>query len=134
MNTPGLHTPLQVYLVEDSAVLRDRLREMVEAIEGVECAGSAQTARAAIYDIRRLRPDAVILDLRLIDGSGFDVLRALRDEQPMPVFYVLSSLCIEPYRRLAMKLGATAVLDKATDMPAVRDLLAQRAAQHRETH
>lgn len=134
METSGLQAPLQVYLVEDSEVVRDRLREMVEDIEGVECAGSAATARAAIYEIRRLRPDAVILDLRLTDGSGFDVLRALRDEQPMPAFYVLSSLCIEPYRRLAMRLGATAVLDKAMDMPAVRDLLVQRAAQHRETH
>src|SRR5690606_37459056 len=99
-----------------------------------ECAGSAATARAAIYEIRRLRPDAVILDLRLTDGSGFDVLRALRDEQPMPAFYVLSSLCIAPHRRPAMRAGVTALLDKAMDMPAVRDLLVQRAAQHRETH
>jgi len=127
MNT---HAPLQVYVVEDSAAVRDRLREMVDSIDGARCAGCAQTAQAAIDDIRRLRPDAVILDIRLAQGSGFEVLHALRDERPNPAFYVLSSIAVGPYRRLALKLGAAAVLDKAMDLPAIHDLIAQHAARH----
>lgn len=128
MHTSG--QPLQVYVVDDSALIRDRLRDMVDSIEGAHCAGCARTAQAAIEDIRRLHPDAVILDIPLAQSSGFEVLRALQGEQPIPAFYVLSSIAVEPYRRLALKLGATAVLDKATDLPVIRDLIAQRAARH----
>ena len=123
-------TQLQVYLVEDSAPVRERLREMVESIEGARCMGCARPAQAAIEDIRRLRPDAVILDIRLAQGSGFEVLQALQDERPNPAFYVLSSIAVGPYRRLALKLGAAAVLDKAMDLPAIYDLIALHAARH----
>jgi DNA-binding NarL/FixJ family response regulator len=121
---------LQVFVVEDSAAVRERLEELVDSIRGAHCAGSAETAAAAIAGIRRLRPDAVILDLRLSEGSGFDVMRALRGEFPAPEFYVLSSFAIEPYRRLALKLGAAAFLDKTTEMSSMRGLLEQRAARH----
>jgi DNA-binding NarL/FixJ family response regulator len=122
--------PLQVFVVEDSAPVRERLEELVESIDGAHCAGSAETAAGAIAGIRRLRPDAVILDIRLSEGTGFDVMRALRGEQPAPEFYVLSSFALEPYRRLALKLGASAFLDKTTEMSAIRGLLEQRAARH----
>jgi DNA-binding NarL/FixJ family response regulator len=120
--------PLRVYVVEDSAPVRERLAEMVDSIAGARCTGSAETAEAAIAGIRQTRPDAVILDIRLADGTGFDVMRALRDYQPKPVFYVLSSFALEPYRRLAMKLGAAAFLDKATQIETIRQLIARLAS------
>ncbi|HEX7811868.1 MAG TPA: response regulator [Burkholderiales bacterium] len=120
---------LRVYVVEDSAPVRERLQEMVESIAGARCAGSAETARAAIAGIRETSPDAVILDIRLPDGTGFDVMRALKNHQPSPVFYVLSSFALEPYRRLAMKLGATAFLDKVTQLETIRELIANHASR-----
>ncbi|HWA14692.1 MAG TPA: response regulator [Burkholderiales bacterium] len=122
--------PLEVFVVEDSAPVRERLEELVGSIAGAHCAGSAESAAGAIAGIRRLRPDAVILDIRLSEGTGFDVMRALRGEHPAPEFYVLSSFALEPYRRLALKLGAAAFLDKATEMAAIRGLLEQHAARH----
>lgn len=128
--SPKPAIPLQVFVVEDSAPVRERLEELVDSIEGAHCAGSAGSAEGAIAGIRRLRPDAVILDIRLSAGTGFDVMRALHGEQPAPEFYVLSSFALEPYRRLALKLGAAAFLDKTTEMSAIRGLLEQHAARH----
>jgi DNA-binding NarL/FixJ family response regulator len=116
--TQASRQPLQVFVVEDSAPVSERLQELVDSIEGAHCAGSATTAGAAIEEIRRLRPDAVILDVRLAQGSGFDVMRALREDEPHPAFYVLTSFALDPYRRLALKLGAT------------RTLLEQHVARH----
>jgi DNA-binding NarL/FixJ family response regulator len=127
---PTHNTPLQVFVVEDSAAVRERLLELVDSIDGARCTGYAGTASAAIEGIRSLRPDAVILDLRLAEGNGFDVMRALRDDGPGPDFYVLSSFAIEPYRRLALRMGAAAFLDKVTELSAIRDLIAQRAMRH----
>ena len=120
---------LQVFVVEDSLPVSERLQELVDSIDGARCAGSARTAAAAVEAIRRIRPHAVILDLRLAQGTGFDVMRAFKDEPLNPAFYVLSSFAIEPYRRLAFKLGAAAFLDKTTDLFAIRTLLEQHAAR-----
>jgi DNA-binding NarL/FixJ family response regulator len=126
------HTALQVFIVEDSQPVSERLQELVDSIDGAHCAGSAQTAESAIEGIRRTRPDVVILDLRLAQGTGFDVMRALKEDAPIPEFYVLSSFALEPYRRLAFKLGAAAFLDKTMELAAVRGLIEQHAARHRE--
>lgn len=123
-------SPLRVFVVEDSAPVRERLEELVASVAGVRCAGSATTADAAISGILDTHPDAVILDLRLAQGSGFDVMRALHGHLPAVDFFVLSSFAVEPYRRLACKLGAAAFLDKTTQLDAVRGLLEREAARH----
>jgi DNA-binding NarL/FixJ family response regulator len=118
-----------VYLVEDSALVRERLLEMLDAVPGVRVAGMATGADRAIKDILALRPDVVVLDVRLDQGSGFDVLRALHAQAPDIDVYMLSSFASDPYRHLARQLGARDYFDKAVDFGRVRDIVAARAAQ-----
>ena len=126
----GTGPSLHVFIVEDSEPVRERLEEMLASIAGARCAGSAGTAEEATGEILRGRPDAVILDIGLSQGSGFDVLRALqKDVAAMPV-YVLTNHSTEPYRRLAMRLGAAAFFDKTTQIDDLRALL-KRDANHR---
>jgi DNA-binding NarL/FixJ family response regulator len=119
---------LRVYLVEDSEIVRSRLESMLEAIPGVRTVGHAADALGAIRGIHAEQPDLVLLDLRLAQGSGFDVLSGTRDLTPAPEIYVLSSFAGGPYRKLAMSLGATDCFDKTNDFERVRDLVAERAA------
>jgi DNA-binding NarL/FixJ family response regulator len=132
--TSRIHTqppaPLRVFIVEDSEAVRERLKEMVANIEGARCAGSATTVDAALRGIAATRPDAVILDIRLEQGSGFDVLRGLQAAVLPTQVYIFSNLATEPYRRLALRLGAAAFFDKCNQTDDMRALLAQRAAQH----
>lgn len=125
----GAPLPLDVFIVEGSPYVRERLEEMVTSIAGARCTGSAASAEEAFGTIRRVRPDAVILDIGLEDGRGFELLRALRDLYADTSIYVLSNFVMEPYKRLAIRLGASAFFDKSTEIDAMRDLLAQRAAQ-----
>jgi DNA-binding NarL/FixJ family response regulator len=120
--------PLRVFVVEDSAAIRERIEGLVESIDGACCAGSADSATQATVDIERIRPDAVILDIRLAQGTGFDVIRLLRQRGVDTSFYVITNHAIEPYRRLAVRLGAEAFLDKTTQFETLRGLLAHRAA------
>lgn len=121
--------PLRVFIVEDSGYLLERLEEMVRNIEGARCAGSAGTADAALRAIADTRPDAVILDVRLAQGSGFDVLRALQASAHPPEVFIFSNFASEPYRRMATRLGAAAFFDKSSQTDDMRALLAQRASQ-----
>ena len=117
---------MEVFLVEDSAHVAQRIEEMLVAIEGVRTVGSAARADHAIRDILDLRPDAVLCDISLAQGTGFDVLRALREQAPGVEVYMLSNFATEPYRRLAARLGARDFFDKSTELVRLRDAVAER--------
>ena len=71
---------LKVYLVEDSPAILERLEALLGTIEGARTVGRASGASEAIEGILAQHPDLVVLDLKLAEGSGFDVLRAVRGE------------------------------------------------------
>jgi DNA-binding NarL/FixJ family response regulator len=119
---------MEIFLVEDSALVRARLAETLGAIPGARIVGEADRAEAAISGILAARPDLVLLDVNLAEGSGFDVLRAVRKQAPEVEFYMLSNFAAFPYRDLAERLGARAFFDKSKEFPRVRELVAQRAA------
>ena len=118
-----------VFLVEDSPLVSERLEAMLAAVAGVTTVGCATGAEEATRRILAGRPDAVVLDLKLAQGSGFDVLRAVHESAPEIDVYVLSNLAAAPYRRRAERLGARGFFDKTTQFERIRETIAVRAAQ-----
>jgi DNA-binding NarL/FixJ family response regulator len=116
-----------VYLVDDSHLIRDRLRSMLAALPGVQTIGEAAGADEAIAGILSGRPQVVLLDVALAQGSGFDVLRAVRDEAPEIDVFMLSNLASYPYRDLAQRLGARGYFDKSRELARVCDVFRQDA-------
>jgi DNA-binding NarL/FixJ family response regulator len=125
---PGRHTGAMktVYLVEDAPLVRARLLELLQDVPDTRIVGIAARAAEAIAEILDDRPDVVVLDLHLAEGSGFDVLRAVRAAAPEIEIYILSSIAPEPYRRLAARLGARGFFDKSSEFERVRETLAAR--------
>ena len=119
----------RVFLVEDSAPVRQRVAALLGSIKGVTTVGSAATARDAERGILVTQPDAVVLDIRLAQGSGFDLLRALRAQLPQIEVYVLSNFIAPAYRQLAAKFGVRGFFDKSIEIEALRRAIAERAAQ-----
>jgi DNA-binding NarL/FixJ family response regulator len=117
-----------IYLVEDSVPVRERLTTLLEDIPGTRVVGHAATAREAVGEILALRPDAVLCDLNLKQGTGFEVLRALRERAPEIPCYMLSNFATGPYRRLAAELGARDFFDKSSEIERMRDVIARRNA------
>jgi DNA-binding NarL/FixJ family response regulator len=68
-----------VLVVDDHAGFRARVREMLE-ISGYDVVGEAADGASAVTAARRLRPDVVLLDVRLPDMSGFDVAEQIAGE------------------------------------------------------
>jgi len=92
-----------ILLVEDEESITAPLAEALER-EGFTTA-IARTAADAIELGRRVRPDLVLLDLMLPDGSGFDVCRELRAASPVPII-ILSARGEEADRVVGLELGA----------------------------
>ena len=93
-------------IVEEAAALADSLADLLTGAR-FACA-TAGTVAEALAASKELRPDAVLLDLALPDGSGLDVCRALRASQATAGvrILVLSALTSELERVLAFELGA----------------------------
>ena len=111
---------LRVLLVEDSKLLAERVREVLEQIPGVEVVGTADTERAAVAMTHAHDVHAIILDLQLKEGSGFGVLRALGRARPAVI--VLTNFSLPTFAERAKELGVEQFLDKGMDfdrLPAV---------------
>jgi len=119
--------PVRVFVVEDSERIRQRLDALI-AQAGAENAGHAAEVGPATRAILETRPDVVILDLQLADGTGFDVLRALRARAPEIDVYFVSNFAADPYRQLAERLGARGFFDKSNEFGRIRDVVVERAA------
>lgn len=119
---------MKVFLVEDSPLLRPRLEAVLGSITGARLIGQAVGAQQAVQAILAERPDAVVLDIHLAEGNGFDVLKALQKSAPQVAVYVLTNFPIEPYRRKAESLGARGFFDKSGELGRLRDALAAYAA------
>ena len=118
---------MKVFLVEDSPLLRERVQTIVGSIPGAQCVGHAAGAEEAIAAIPASSADIVVLDLQLAQGSGFDVLRAVRLALPDVRFYVLTNFANDAYRRKAERLGARGFFDKSHEFDRLRDALAAAA-------
>ena len=114
---------MNVYIVEDSASIRERLAAMLGGIEGVTVVGEAETPGEALEGILRTRPDSVVLDLHLVGGSGIEVLRQGRLKSPGTVFIVLTNYPNAQYRRICMEAGAAYFFDKSSEIAKVREVI-----------
>jgi two-component system, OmpR family, response regulator len=126
--------PLRVLLIEDSALLADRLIELVNRVPDVDLIDTVDTEADALDRISEVSPDVLILDLHLREGSGFGVLRSLAlSARPRPKIVVLTNFGLPEYRRAAELFGVEAFLDKAREyfrLPSLLiDFAKERAVQ-----
>jgi DNA-binding NarL/FixJ family response regulator len=112
-----------VYLVEDSAVVRERLRAMLAELPGLQVVGEAEDATGAVAGIRSLKPHVVILDLQLAAGTGFDVLEQIRHDRLDPMVVVLTNHAYPAYRLRCLEAGADFFFDKSTQLDQLGDVL-----------
>lgn len=125
---PVAEPPLRVLLVEDSALLVQRIAELVGDLPEVSIVATAGTEAEALAVLDAGSIDVVILDLQLHAGSGFGILRALGRKAARPHVVVFTNFAIAAYRDTALALGASHFLDKSRDyerLPSVLQALSE---------
>lgn len=118
----------RVFLADDHAILRDGLSALVRSQADMEVVGEACDGESARTQIAALCPDVAVLDVGMPNGSGIDVIRALRDAGSSTRFIVLSMHEEPSYLRAALSSGAGGYVAKRT---AARDLLLAIRTVHR---
>ena len=124
--------PLQVYVVEDSDIV---LRLLTSAIEsaGGELMGAADNAQQAILELQNLRPNLVMIDLVLAEGSGFEVLDAIQTGGAGrgAIGVVFTNHVSTEDRERSFLLGASYFFDKSTQGRQALELINKMAAERR---
>src|SRR5574341_2488931 len=115
MDEVDSHRKTRVVIADDSAPVRQRLIALLSGLGQVEIAGETRDVVETITFIRESRPDVVILDLRMPDGTGLDVLERIGNERPIPKVIVLTNYPFVQYRKKCLEAGASFFFDKSTE-------------------
>lgn len=122
---------IRVLLVDDSALVRRGVRSVITAHSqhgAIQVVGEAANAAEAMSEVLRLKPDVVLLDLRLPDGSGIDVCRRIHSEVPETRVLVLTSFVDDNLVYNAVIAGAHGYLMKEVDPPALLEAITKAAS------
>jgi len=109
--------PRRVLIVDDHPVVRQGIRLMIEAEPDLTICGEAQTEQQARKLVRELKPDALVVDLSLTEGDGFNVVRDVHAHFPDIRILVLSMHDEAIYAERLLSEGAAGYIMKqaATD-------------------
>jgi two-component system, NarL family, response regulator LiaR len=103
---------IKVLIVDDHSVVREGLRAFLELQDGIEVAGEAGDGAEAIEQVRRLRPDVVLMDLVMPRVDGVEAMRGLRRLSPETRVIVLTSFLEDDRLLPAIQAGAAGYLLK----------------------
>lgn len=111
--------PVRVFLVDDHEVVRRGVAEVLEDDPRITVAGEAGSVAEALARVPAVRPDLVVLDMRLPDGDGADLCRGLLARVPGLRCLVLTSFSEQEALDAAVRAGASGFLLKQVRGPAL---------------
>jgi two-component system, NarL family, response regulator DevR len=99
--------PLRVMLVDDHEIVRDGIRAMLDPEDDVIVTTEAGSVREAVDEAARTKPDVIVMDVRLSDGSGIEATREIRAADPNVRVLMLTSFADDEALFASIMAGAS---------------------------
>jgi DNA-binding NarL/FixJ family response regulator len=103
---------IRVVLVDDQTLVRSGFRMILKDEPGIEVVGEAADGRQAIAAVRELRPDVVLMDIRMPNLDGLEATRRILAEPDPPRVLVLTTFDLDEYVFATLRAGASGFLLK----------------------
>ncbi len=119
---------VRVQIVEDLPKVQELLRGEIEDDQRFAVSGIDDTESEALARCLRDRPDALVVDLNLREGSGLGLISAIRqhyEPQDRPLMIVVTNHTLAALQAASIKFGADHFLDKSRDLPKLNKILAK---------
>lgn len=111
--TEILKSKVRILLVDDHAVVRFGLGQMINRQDDMVVCGEEETASQALDAIGRLKPDLVVADISLKESSGLELMRNIKAQYPKMPMLVVSAHDESIYAEIAFRAGALGYLMKS---------------------
>ncbi len=123
--------PARLIVADDHELLRSGIQRMLDREPDLEVVGEAANGREALELCRRLRPDLVLMDVRMPEMDGIAATREIKREHPVTAVLILTMYHHPDYMLEALRAGAAGYILK--DSPAMRLINAVRRTSNRES-
>jgi DNA-binding NarL/FixJ family response regulator len=117
---------IRIVTADDQVLIRDALRTILQREGDLEVVGEAVDGDAVIHVVRELRPDVVLMDIRMPGRDGIEATRAVLAEPDPPKVLMLTTFDLDEYVHACLRAGASGFLLKDTQPSAI--VAAVRAA------
>lgn len=114
---------MKVLIVDDSAIVRVRLADLLLDVEGVESVAQAEDALGALDLVKTLKPDVAILDVRMPKRSGIELLEDVKKIGKDFKVIMLTNYPTPENRAKCLGLGADYFFDKSSEIEQVINVL-----------
>ncbi len=123
--------PIRVAVVDDHPLVRAGVSSMLQAAGGIEIVAEASDGPEAIRQAELLKPDIMLLDIRLSGASGIDVCEKLRHRAPHTKVILLTSFGEKEYIQMSLEVGAYGYLAKTASQEEIVDAISRVARGER---
>ena len=120
--------PIRVLLVDDQTLVRQGVRSLLSLAEGIEVVAEASDGRQAVEVIPQVRPDVVLMDMRMPVMSGLEALQALARLGNLPPTIILTTFDDDQLVLAGIKAGAKGYLLKDVSLEQLVDAIQTVAA------
>jgi DNA-binding NarL/FixJ family response regulator len=114
---------MKVLVVDDSKIIRDRLVNLLSVIKGVETVFQAENARIAMSTYQTVKPEVLILDIRMRGDNGIELMKQIKKEQYDSKVIMLTNFPYPQYKKKCLDAGANYFLDKSTEFDEIDEII-----------
>lgn len=117
--------PIRVLIVDDHAIVRQGVRSVLANHPDIEVVGEAENAAALFANVSTIRPDIILLDIRMPGQNGIETATRLKRDWPAIKIIILSTYDDDEYLFGALRAGAEGYLLKSASPEVLADALRQ---------
>jgi DNA-binding NarL/FixJ family response regulator len=125
-------TPARLLIVDDHDLMREATRLMLEGEQDLEVVGEAVNGRHALELCRQLRPDLVLMDVRMPEMDGLTAARAIKEVLPAISVLLVTAYESNDYRQEAANAGAAGYILKDAPRQQLREAVRKALSQSGE--
>jgi DNA-binding NarL/FixJ family response regulator len=120
---------MKILIADDSSLLRDRLKGLMRQIDSVSVFMEAENGEEALLLIREINPDVAILDIRMPEMNGIELLKRIREGGSQLKIIILTNYPYKQYRERCLAEGADYFFDKNKDIAGLTEVITRIAIE-----
>jgi DNA-binding NarL/FixJ family response regulator len=111
---------MKIVIADDSSLLRDRIKSLLNDINDVFVVGEAENGVDALQLIREKEPDLAIIDIRMTEMNGIEVVKKIRELKMKVKVCILTNFTDRQYKKSCFEAGADYFLSKTEDFEDIK--------------